>query len=355
MNSRRQKKPAKMKKHILELLPGELKKCLPDEKKYRVNQILNWIYNNHEMDFCKMSTLPPSLREELSTKFENFLPEIIKVDISRDGTKKYLLSLVDDNKIEMVLIPNEEKNTLCISSQVGCSRGCSFCATASLGLIRNLVVYEIILQVFLAIQELEENKLTNIVFMGMGEPLDNLGNVIKAVKILQEEQCFSFSPRRITISTCGIIPKLNELADSGLKIKLAVSLNSAIQEKREKLMPICRKYPLTELKNALLDFRKKTAFRITFEYVMIKDFNVGQKDINALLKFLGDISCKLNVIKWNEVSSMPFKSPSEEEVAEFIRGIKKLSSAITYRKSRGGDIDAACGQLAGKVTQTSGL
>ena len=339
-----------MKKHVLEFLPDELGKCLPDEKKYRVNQILNWIYKNHEIDFYKMNTLPQSLREELFTKFENFLPEIIKVDISRDGTKKFLLSLDDDNKIEMVLIPNDKKNTLCISSQVGCAHDCSFCATASMGLIRNLEVYEILSQVFLAIKELEEKKLTNIVFMGMGEPLDNLENVIKAVIILQEEQCFSFSPRRITISTCGIIPKLKELADSGLKIKLAVSLNSAIQEKREQLMPVCRKYPLTELKNALLDFRKKTTFRITFEYVMIKDFNIGQEDTKALLKFLGDISCKLNVIKWNEVRSMPFKSPSEEEVTEFIRGMQKLSSAVTYRKSRGEDIAAACGQLAGKVT-----
>ncbi len=344
-----------MKKHVLEFLPGELEKCLPGEKKYRVNQILNWIYNNHEIDFYQMSTLPQNLREELATKFENFLPEIIKVDISKDGTKKFLLSLDDDNKIEMVLIPNDKKNTLCVSSQVGCAHNCSFCATASMGLIRNLEVYEILSQVFLTIKELKENKLTNIVFMGMGESLDNLQNVIKAVKILQEEQCFSFSPRRITISTCGIIPKLKELADSGLKIKLAVSLNSAIQKKREQLMPVCRKYPLTELKNALLDFRKNTPYRITFEYVMIKDFNIGQEDTKALLKFLGDISCKLNVIKWNEVPSMPFKSPSEEEVAEFILKMQKLSSAVTYRKSRGRDIAAACGQLAAKATQTSGL
>ncbi len=338
--------------HILNLLPNEWKNYLLDidEPRYRLKQILNWIYKNRTLDFSLMTTLPESLRQKLKYDFDNFLPEIIKVDISKDGTKKFLLSLNDDNKIEMVLIPNDKKNTLCISSQVGCARNCGFCATASLGFTRNLEVYEILSQVFLAIEELEEKKLTNIVFMGMGEPLDNLQNVIKAVKILQEEQCFSFSPRRITISTCGIIPKLNELADSGLKIKLAVSLNSAIQEKREQLMPVCRKYPLSELKNALLDFRKKTTSRITFEYVMIKDFNVGKDDVKALLKFLGDISCKLNVIKWNEVSSMPFKSPSEEEVAEFILRMQKLSSAVTYRKSRGQDINGACGQLAGKVT-----
>jgi len=335
--------------HILNLLPNEWKNYLLDidEPRYRLKQILNWIYKNRTLDFSLMTTLPESLRQKLKYDFDNFLPEIIKVDISKDGTKKFLLSLNDDNKIEMVLIPNDKKNTLCISSQVGCARNCGFCATASLGFTRNLEVYEILSQVFLAIEELEEKKLTNIVFMGMGEPLDNLQNVIKAVKILQEEQCFSFSPRRITISTCGIIPKLKELADCGLKIKLAVSLNSAIQEKREQLMPVCRKYPLSELKNALLDFRKKTTSRITFEYVMIKDFNVGKDDVKALLKFLGDISCKLNVIKWNEVSSMPFKSPSEEEVAEFILRMQKLSSAVTYRKSRGQDINGACGQLAG--------
>ena len=335
--------------HILNLLPNEWKNYLLDidEPRYRLKQILNWIYKNRTLDFSLMTTLPESLRQKLKYDFDNFLPEIIKVDISKDGTKKFLLSLDDDNKIEMVLIPNDKKNTLCISSQVGCARNCGFCATASLGFTRNLEVYEILSQVFLAIKELEEKKLTNIVFMGMGEPLDNLKNIIKAVKILQEEQCFSFSPRRITISTCGIIPKLQELSDSGLKIKLAVSLNSAIQEKREQLMPVCRKYPLSELKNALLDFRKKTTSRITFEYVMIKDFNVGKDDVKALLKFLGDISCKLNVIKWNEVSSMPFKSPSEEEVAEFILRMQKLSSAVTYRKSRGQDINGACGQLAG--------
>ncbi len=337
-----------MNDHILGLLPDEIDKrsYTISEKRFRKNQILNWIYNNHEINFHKMTTLPKSSREELSTVFDNFLPEIIKNEISKDGTKKYLLSLVDDNKIEMVLIPNKERNTLCISSQVGCTRNCSFCATASMGLIRNLDVYEILSQVYLAIKELKENKLTNIVFMGMGEPLDNLENVIKAVRILQNKQCFSFSPRRITISTCGIIPKLIVLAESGLKMKLAVSLNSAIQGKREKLMPVSRKYSLTDLKKALLNFRRKTAFYITFEYVMIKDFNMGKEDVKALLKFLGDISCKLNVIKWNEVSSLPYKSPSEEEVTEFIHRMESLSSAVTYRMSRGWDINAACGQLA---------
>ncbi|MCK4654388.1 MAG: 23S rRNA (adenine(2503)-C(2))-methyltransferase RlmN [Candidatus Cloacimonetes bacterium] len=340
-----------MKRHILEFLPNELNKYLIqiNEKKYRTKQVLNWIYANKTLNFHNMSTLPESLREILTRDLDNYLPQILKVDISSDGTKKYLLSLADDKRIEMVLIPREEKNTLCISSQVGCAHGCNFCATASLGLIRNLKVYEILSQVFLAMMELKQKKLTNIVFMGMGEPLDNLENVIKSVKILQHEQCFKFSPRRITISTCGIIPKLKELTDSGLKIKLAVSLNSAIQEKREKIMPSCKKYPLPELKKALLNFRKGTPYRITFEYVLIKDFNMGKEDVKTLLKFLGDISCKLNVIVWNEVESLPYKAPTENEIENFINSMKKLSFAVTFRKSRGEDINAACGQLAAKV------
>ena len=341
-------------KHVLELFPEEIEKIVLQlgEKKFRSKQILNWIYQNGIVDFSEMLTLSLELRDKLSHHFKTDLLKIIKTRISTDGTKKYLLELDDNNKIEMVLIPAGNKNTLCISSQVGCARNCKFCATATLGFKRNLRVEEIIGQVWLAIRELGEAKLTNIVFMGMGEPLDNLENVLKAVQILQRDECFSFSPRRITISTCGVIPGIRKLAESGIKVKLAVSLNSAIQKKREELMPVTKQYPLSELKEVLLDFRRKTAFRITFEYVMIKDFNIGPADVKALLKFLGDISCKLNIIKWNEVSYLPYKVPSQEEIGEFAQAISILSFAVTQRKSRGADIEAACGQLAGKTFRT---
>ncbi|RLC51753.1 MAG: 23S rRNA (adenine(2503)-C(2))-methyltransferase RlmN [Candidatus Cloacimonadota bacterium] len=339
-----------VKKHLLELFPEELETIILQlgEKRFRSKQILNWIYQNREIDFEKMLTLSVDLRSKLAKYFENQLPGIKEKKLSQDGTTKYLLELSDGKFIEMVLIPAGEKNTLCISSQVGCARKCKFCATATLGFSRNLEVQEIVGQVWLAIKELNDSKLTNIVFMGMGEPLDNLESVLKAIQILQRDECFSFSPRRITISTCGVIPGIRKLADSGIKVKLAVSLNSAIQEKREELMPVTKQYPLAELKNALLDFRKKTAFRITFEYVMIKDFNMRREDIKALLFYLGDISCKLNIIKWNEVVNLPYKSPNEKEVKEFVQAISKLSFAVTHRKSRGADIEAACGQLAGK-------
>jgi len=338
-----------MEDHVLDLLPQEIENLLLEKgvKKYRINQLLNWVYQNLTVEFEQMTNLPAEFKKTLGEILDFKLPEIIKEQTAEDGTSKYLLKLTDKTQIEMVIIPNNEKNTLCISSQVGCSRGCKFCATATLGLMRNLKVSEIVAQVYLAKRILNEKKLTNIVFMGMGEPLDNLPNVLKAVRILQHEKCFSFSPRRITISTCGVIPGIRKLAESGLKVKLAVSLNSAIQEKREELMPITKLYQLAELKNTLLSFRKATTFRITFEYVMIKDFNIGKEDIKALLKFLGDISCKLNVIKWNEVAGLPYKSPSSQEVEQFIRSIEKLSSAITYRQSRGAEIAAACGQLAG--------
>jgi len=339
-----------MRKNVLDLLPDELVQHLLElgEKEYRAKQILNWIYSKHTIDFSEMTSLSETLRVKLQETYQIGIPKILNKVVSVDGTTKYLLTLQDESKIEMVIIPNGKKNTLCISSQVGCARQCEFCATAKLGFTRNLDTYEITSQVFLAIIELGEEKLTNIVFMGMGEPLDNYENVVKAIRILQHDLCFNFSPRRITVSTSGVIPQISKLADTGLKLKLAVSLNSAIQSKRELLMPISKVYPLTELKKTLIDFRKKTPYRITFEYVMIKDFNIGREDVKALLKYLGDISCKLNVIKWNKVEDLPYETPSAIEIDKFISSMNVLSSAVTFRKSRGTDIDAACGQLATK-------
>jgi len=340
-----------MQNHVLDLLPEELTALFRQEgiPGFRSKQLLNWIYTNYKIDLAEMTNLPEKLRQQLTSLLDFQLPKIVKQLQADDGTTKFLLKLSDQNHIEMVLIPNPGKNTLCISSQVGCSRGCRFCATARLGLVRNLHVSEIVAQVWIAQKFLSEQKLTNIVFMGMGEPMDNLPNVLKTVRILQKDECFSISPRRMTISTSGVIPGIKKLAESGIKVKLAVSLNAAIQAKREELMPISKIYTLAELKKVLLDFRQKTAYRITFEYVMIKDFNMGKEDIKAIFAFLGDISCKLNLIKWNEVSGLPYKSPSQKEMEIFINALQKLSSAVTFRQSRGAEIAAACGQLAANV------
>ena len=326
-----------------------------------------------------MTNISLDLRNRLTEEFDCFMPEIIEEKESAEyensppypphkcggknnsphiygegrggnSTKKYLLKLSDSSLIEMVFIPNPDKNTLCISTQVGCSRKCSFCATANIGLQRNLTQAELLLQLYLARQDNPHSKITNLVLMGMGEPLDNLQNVISFLKVLQYNEGLAFSGRRTTISTCGIVPKIYEIADLDLKFKLAISLNSAINEKRSLIMPINDIYPLKDLKQAVLYFRKKSNYRVTFEYIMIDDFNMEKEDIKALKSFCSDISCKINLIKWNNVPNLPYKSPSEKQIQKFIQDLHSLPVAITYRKSRGEDIAAACGQLAGRQT-----
>lgn len=339
------------KTSIWSLLPSELEEALIElgEKKFRAKQLLNWIFQQNIIDFTQMSNISKLSIQTLNTHFTTDLPLVDKISQSDDGTSKYLLKLKDDNYIEMVLIPADEKLTLCISSQVGCMRGCRFCSTSRLGLLRNLSVDEITGQVYLARQLAGSFRITNIVFMGMGEPLDNLENVIKAIRIIQSDKCFAFSPRRITVSTCGIIPGIKQLSETGLKVKLAVSLNSAIDDKRSEIMPINVKYPLSVLKPVLQQFTKTSPFRITFEYVLIPGFNMDIKDQKALRKFTGDISSKINLIPWNPIPGLEWKKPSEKEVNNFMRMMYKLSAVpITLRNSRGQDINAACGMLAGK-------
>ena len=301
-----------------------------------------------------MSDISKALQATLIDTFDNTLPEVIDIQTSKDHTSKFLLKLSDANCIEMVYIPAEKKNTLCISTQVGCARRCSFCATAKIGLKRNLTQAEILAQILIAQNHFPEKKITNLVFMGMGEPLDNFDNVVSALQIIQDKDGFYFSGRRITISTAGVVPKIYELADifsskTNIKIKLAISLNAAIDEKRDKIMPINLIYPLSELKKAVQYFRKHTHFRITFEYIMMSNFNMQTEDIKALTKFCSDISCKINLIRWNEIPDYPYQSPTDDEVDTFIQQLHKIPNAITIRKSRGADIAGACGQLAGKA------
>ena len=293
-----------------------------------------------------MSSLSKNLRNYLEETFTIGLPKIVTINNSVDGSQKFLLELSDKTNIEMVLIPHLNKNTLCISSQVGCARKCSFCATAQMGLIRNLTIAEIVGQVYLAQLELGDKRLTNIVFMGMGEPFDNYDNVISAVKMLQNKEMFKISPRRITLSTSGVIPGIEKLSREGIRVKLAISLNSAIPEKRKTLMPITNKYSIPELKKTLQNYSHRTHFPVTFEYVMIRNFNMGKDDIKALIKFVGDLSCKINLIPWNSLNYLSYESPSKMEITDFSEKLKRINSAVTIRKSRGNDINAACGQLA---------
>lgn len=344
------------------ILPGEVETVFNEfnEKTYRIKQLYQWVYEKHITDTEQMTNLSISLRNKIKQAFQFDLPEIEKQTESKDGSTKCLLRLHDDCKIEMVLMPGEGKNTVCISSQVGCSRKCVFCATGKMGMIRNLTVEEIVGQVYLAVLQLKESSLTNIVFMGMGEPLDNFDNMMKAIHIIQTNPGMKFSPRHMTVSTCGVIPNIRRLGASGMKLKLAVSLNSAIEKTRDKIMPINRVYPLGELKKALLDFRQRTTFRVTYEYIMIPDLNMTELDVKALFKYLGDQSCKLNLIAYNPVKGLPYRSPTSVEIENFMAALSEMKIAVMLRKSRGTDIAAACGQLAGqsliidkKTAQTS--
>ncbi|MDD2228204.1 MAG: 23S rRNA (adenine(2503)-C(2))-methyltransferase RlmN [Candidatus Cloacimonetes bacterium] len=348
--------------NIFSIHPDELACQLnQDFPKYRSKQLIEWIYKHFVIDPAFMKNLPADFKNYLNEHYSLEVPQLAKELVSRDGAGKYRFRLSDNEVIESVLIPERNKYTLCISSQAGCKHKCSFCATGKMGFKRNLTIDEMVSQILLGSQECLKNsptptqvsnppahlpRITNLVFMGMGEPLDNIDNVLQTLRIIQAENTLAFSPRHITISTCGIVPGIIKLADSGVRAKLAISLNSAIDAKRDILMPINRRYPLNELKQAALYFLRKTSFRITFEYVLIPGENMGREDLTALRKFVGDISCKINFIPFNPGYSTTYLAPDSKQIEDFMRAAQALPQAITLRKSRGGDVFGACGQLS---------
>lgn len=322
---------------------------------YRVRQLLGWIYKKTVFDPALMTDLAPDFKAALTDAFDLSLPAIAQKLVSADGSAKFRLTLADSAQIEMVLMPQDKKQTLCVSTQVGCARACSFCATGRMRKKRNLRAHEIVAQILLALREADP-PLTNLVFMGMGEPLDNLDNVLDALALIQHERTLAFSPRRTTVSTCGIVPGIQRLADTGVRVKLAVSLNAARNEIRDQLMPVNQKYPLPVLKNALLYYQRHSPFRITLEYILIPELNMSNADLKALRKFCGDLSCKINFIPFNPSPSLPFRAPTEPEVEEFMARARELPQAVMLRRSKGSDISGACGQLvAGAVTKSTGV
>lgn len=327
-----------------EALEARLKGHFPA---FRYRQIVHWLYKKLVFDTEQMTDLPVNVKEFLAANFSFALPRIDFVQTADDETAKYRLMLEDDAIIEMVLIPSGKKRTLCVSSQVGCARNCAFCATGKMGLKRNLETHEIVGQILLASAICQPERLTNLVFMGMGEPLDNLDKVLDSLRIIQADDSLCFSPRRTTVSSCGLPAKIRQIADSQVRTKLAISLNSAIDAKRDILMPVNKSHPLKELKEALIYYLQRVNFRVTFEYIMIPEVNMGQEDIKALKRFVGDLSCKVNFIPYNQVPDLPYRSPTEREIDEFLRGAQVLNQAITLRRSRGANICGACGQLAG--------
>jgi 23S rRNA (adenine2503-C2)-methyltransferase len=322
--------------------------------KYRAIQVFTWLYRPHFTGFSQMTDLPKALRENLGLLAGINWPLIQKLERSSDGTVKFGFKLRDNRYIEAVLIPEEDRNTLCVSSQVGCAMGCEFCLTGTSGFKRNLSPGEIVGQVVRARDWLLDRPetsagLNNLVFMGMGEPLANFDNLLVALDILLEQRGMDFSERRITVSTCGLVPKIMELGQK-TKVNLAVSLHSVEDAIRSKLMPVNNTYPVAVLLEACRNFPMPKRKRIMFEYILIQNVNDSETDALKLAQKLKGIPCKINLLPYNESNGLPFRRPAEKTIELFQQVLWSAGYTVMIRSSRGADISAACGQLAGRMT-----
>jgi 23S rRNA (adenine2503-C2)-methyltransferase len=315
------------------------------KEKFRARQIFKWMYQHDATSFTDMSNLSKDFRQELerSAWVSSLEPEV--VEVSSDGTQKYLFRLADGATVESVLIPDEDRTTLCISCQVGCAMGCGFCLTGTFNLTRNLTTAEIVNQVS-AVKRREPVR--NIVFMGMGEPLHNLDNVIRALKILIHPDGFQISSRKVTVSTAGLVPEMARLGES-VTVNLAVSLNATTDETRDRIMPVNRRYPLKELLAACKAFPLPSRRWITVEYVMIRDFNDSLDDARRLVRLISAFPSKVNLIPFNEHEGCSFRTPSQDSIDRFHKFLLDKHITVITRSSRGSDISAACGQLKGRL------
>lgn len=320
------------------------------EKKYRGRQLYKWIYEKHAASFDEMTDVPQALRDTLQQTAELGYLVVEETDAtSTSGSVKYLFRLPDGLHIESVYIPEATRKTLCISSQVGCAINCQFCATARLGLKRHLSAGEIVDQV-LTIKRLRNEEITNVVFMGMGEPFTNYDNVIKAANLLSDDNGMAIGARRIVISTSGLADKIRRYADEGHKYRLAISLNSPFQEQRAQLMPISRKWDVDSLLDAVRYYAQKSRKIPTLEYVLLAGYNDSYDHAMALKKIVKSMPCKLNLIPYNPTVNL-FSRPSEEHVDQFAQWLLPLNAGLSVRWSKGHDANAACGQLAGKRSE----
>jgi len=324
------------------------------EPKFRAGQVFSWMYDHFAGDFMEMKNLPKSLRNSLSEEAEiNTLSEAGSEVSEETGTKKFIFETREKNIIESVIIPEKKRTTLCISTQVGCPLDCKFCATGLMGYKKNLNAGEIFDQYKLAAKDYGKENISNIVYMGMGEPLLNYKETVKSLEIFGEELTTGISIKRITVSTAGIAPKIIELADTGLNVKLAFSLHSCFEDIRTKIMPINKKYPLKQNIEAVKYYAKKTGTRITFEYVMLKGINDRDEDLNALVKLCSTIPSKVNVIPFNSLEHMDpagysaqLEPTSRKRIEDFVQRLRDKNVTVIVRYTQGGDIAAACGQLA---------
>lgn len=325
------------------------------EKSFRASQVMKWIHQVGVNDFSEMTNLSKSLRETLSDQCEITPPEIISDNLSADGTRKWLLRVPGKSAIEMVFIPEDSRGTLCVSSQVGCTLNCSFCATGKQGYNRDLTTAEIIGQVWLAKHMLAEQYQTdqrivsNVVMMGMGEPLMNFDNVVSAMHIMQDDFCFGLSKRRITLSTAGVVPKIDELKEA-CPVSLAVSLHAPNDELRNELVPLNKKYPIKKLLDACNRYvADSSRARITFEYVMLNGVNDDLEHAQQLAELMNTVPAKVNLIPFNSFEGIEYTRSSNSRINRFRDVLHDNGVIVTVRRTRGDDIDAACGQLAGDV------
>ena len=314
-----------------------------NEKKFKATQIYEWLYKKRIFSFDEMSNIKKDVIEYLKNNYNLNKLKILKKQQGKDVVK-YLFQLEDNNKIEAVLMLHDYGNSLCVSSQVGCNMSCSFCESGRLKKVRNLNAYEIILQI-LQVEEDLKIRISHIVVMGIGEPFDNYENIIKFIKIINDPKGIALGARHITISTCGIVPKIKEFMNLDLQVNLAISLHASNNELRNKIMRINKVYNIYELIDTVKEYVKKTNRRVTFEYIMLKDVNDSIENAKELSILLKGINCYVNLIPYNETSHIEYKKSSKESIMKFYDTLKKNNINVTIRKEFGSNVSAACGQL----------
>ncbi len=325
----------------------ELKKTVEglSEKPFRAKQIYEWLHKKQAESFEEMTNLSVSLREKLERNCQILSLKVLEVQTSKlDGTQKYLFALPDGNVVESVLMKYHHGNSVCISSQVGCKMGCRFCASTIGGWTRNLLPSEMLDQVY-KIQKLSKERVSNVVVMGTGEPLDNYDNLLRFIRMLSDEKGLHISQRNITVSTCGIVPRMYDLAGEDLQITLAISLHASNQKKRERLMPIARKYSMDELMKACRNYFEKTGRRLTFEYSLVGGENDSQEDAEELAHLIKGLNCHINLIPVNPIKERSYVQSDKKVIENFQNKLEKYQINVTIRREMGRDIDGACGQL----------
>ena len=321
------------------------------EKKFRAEQIFKWIYKEKVKSFDEMTNLSIELMEKLKENYTMCNYNILKKQESKDGTKKYLFDVLDGNAIETVLMQYHHGKTVCVSSQIGCKMGCKFCASTGIQFVRNLTAGEIVEQI-LAVEQDINDKISNIVFMGIGEPLDNYNNVIKAIKIMNNPKGLEIGTRHISISTSGLVPRIYDLANEKIQCTLSISLHATTDEKRSSMMPVNNRYNIEELMKACKDYIKITNKRISFEYALAKDNNDNLEDAQRLVDLLKGMLCHVNLIPINKIENGKFSKSTNENILKFRDFLNEHGIVATVRRELGSDIDAACGQLRRKNLKT---